>query len=937
MSRIRRRRSAFWLFAHLVVIASTPPSPSPVLGSEPPAAAVYRDGFDTSEPSWKVSADSTQAVNLRSRRRSEQLVHEGSRAEVVQLFATQRGGIAYLEQAVPPALVFDELTASVWLRSSRPGMQVGVRIVFPQQIDPRTSVPLTADFWGETYTNSQRWQQLRCRTNDDEIRKLLGRVRAQVTPVIETADIDAHGMSVDRVILRHSIEAGDSEYVLDALELSPYIDPASNGAGIVQAGVEQEVVSPVTMGDGHLLRDGRPLYPVFTRYHGEPLNRLRQAGFNLVMIPAHDDLPLLKSLAEAGLGAICEPPALKVRPSEETGDEAYNVGLPRFGAETENILMWHLGTEVRPEALASVRAAASAVRDADRYRRPILVDVQGNVRDFHRAVDVVGYSKHTMQTSVSPQDYFRFLQQESLASLRGKPTLTWVFPEPNPANFSNRPADAVPPQLEPEQIWMQVYAAIGAGAKGIGYWGHQPLTDDSPAGIERRHAITLANLQLFLLRDWLATGRVQGLAAVRLGTTRAPVPPGAMQSLLGAFDKAQANTGARDALDAVVKVPVIQCDLGLLILPQWLEPNGQFQPGPMRAKDVHIQLTGVGSFVHAWEVTTTGIFAHKLKVDAGEITLQQLDQAAAIIIPTDTTTVDALQRDVAAVRGAAAEAWIGLAEMKLKRVVGVHDQLLPLELKPDADGDALLSAARRWLHDGQRHLQAGQTDAARIAALEVLRLTRIVQRAHWDHAAGAVSTPVASPYTICFTTLPDFWRMAQIMGRARVRPDNLMRAGGFESWDNLLAADWKHHVLDEADGVETLIGLKNDGVKGNCLRLAARPTSAEDAPAVLDEPPIVFVSEPVSVESGQVLHIRGYVRIDSPVASGRDGLMLYDSLSGSVGAVRWMSGAPTGQWLPFEVMRPAQTSGEMRLTIELSGFGDVRIDELQVTVLEPGA
>ncbi|MFV0443892.1 MAG: hypothetical protein ACK5Q5_10005 [Planctomycetaceae bacterium] len=916
-------------------------------------AADFRDGFESESPTWKVSADGNNATQLRDRERTSQLVHEGSRAEMVRVHSARRGGTLYLEQTVPPALVFDELTASVWVRCNRPGLQLGVRIVFPSQVDPRSETKqlLTADFWGESCLNTHRWQRLSCRTTDAEVRQLLSRLRSQIGGALATTDIDTHGMSVDQVLLRHALEAGESEYALDTLQLSPFIDPAANGTEIVQTKAEQAIVAPVTMGDGRLLRDGRPYFPVFTRYHGEPLEQLRQSGFNLMLIPKYDDLPLLKSLEQAGLGAMCEPPALQVKPPEQTGDVAYNVGLPRFTADTNNILMWHLGADVSPEALASVRAASNAVRDADRYRRPILVDVQGNIREFHRTVDVVGYSKHAMQTSLGPQEYFQFLQRESLAALRGKPTFTWVFTEPNPANLENRAAEAIQPQLEPEQIWMQVYAAIGAGAKGIGYWTRDEFTQDTPAAIERRQATTLANLQLYLLRDWLATGKVHGLAPVRLGSTANVVRQGMTSGLVGSFNKLLAKPGPADALELQVQVPIIQCQHGLLILPQWLEQDGQFQPGPMRAEDVRIQLRGMGLVTHAWEVTTTDILAHNLRVDDGgsggpELTLKRLDQTAAIVIPTDPRVIDQMRQEVQAIRETAANAWVNLAEMKLRRVVAVHDLLMSLELQPSqdsnaslraaADSDAQLSAARRWLHEAQRQHQQGNFDATRVASEEVLRLTRIVQRQHWERAVQAVSSPIASPYTICFTTLPDFWRMTQTLSRARISQNNLMRAGSFEHWDALLAAGWQYHALSEGDGVETLIELNSGGAIGNCLRLAARPTDPENAPVVLDRAPIVYLSEPIPVESGQVVHIIGKVRIDSPVTNSRNGLMLYDNMSGSVGALRWMDGTPTNRWLPFELLRPVQSSGELRLTLELTGFGDVRFDEIQINTMTPG-
>lgn len=912
--------------------------------AEAPAVAAHREDFESPNVSGRVSAEQTDGARLRSHTRTSQIAHDGRSAELLQIDAVQRGGRLYLEYATPPALVFDELQARLWLRANRPGMQIGVRIVFPRQVNPQTGHALTADLWGDVYSSTHRWQLLACRTGDDAVRQLLTRLRHQYTAALPTADLDMHGMYVDRVVLAQAVEAGASEYAVDSLELAPLIDPASNGAEIVQAGAEQEVVAPVTMGDGRLLRHGRPLFPVFTPYHDEPLELLRQSGFNLVWIPRCDDQALLAALAEQGLGAMAEPPALDVRPPDATGDVSYSVGLPRFTSASDNVVMWHLGSEVPAQGLASVRAAANAVRDADPLRRPIMVDVSGAVREFHRAVDVVGFSKHSIQTTTTPQDYLAYLQQEMLQALRGKPTCTWIFTEPNRAQLQNRPPSAIPPQLEPEQIWMQVYAALGAGVKALGYWRLSAFDDPSPAGVERRHAVTLANLQMHLLRDWLATGKVVELAPVRLGTTRPLLKPGFGSTLVSPFGRLAGNTGPVDALDANIRAPVLRCDAGLLILPQWLEPDGQYQPGPMAAVDVHILLRGIGEVTHAWEVTTTGIQPHELKVDEAsggtEITIARLDQLAAIIIPMDPSVVDELRREVAGIRETAAAAWVELAQAKLERVQSVHDVLQELAPKRVADGDYILAEARRELKTARAQLDRQGYEAARVHAELVLKLTRQVQRAHWEQAARTFASPAATPYSVCFSTLPDFWRLMQALGRGHPLAESQLRGGSFENWDSIFAAGWRYDAA-EAPTV-TLIELAGDGASGRCLRLAARPDPPQDSPQPVSRSPITFLTHPIPVFSGQIVHVKGLVRIDVPVSGSADGLRIYDNLYGAVGGLRWPARAPVGTWQPFELIRPIQTSTDLQLTLELTGYGDVRIDELQVTLIDvpsavPGA
>jgi hypothetical protein len=208
--------------------------------------------------------------------------------------------------------------------------------------------------------------------------------------------------------------------------------------------------------------------------------------------------------------------------------------------------------------------------------------------------------------------------------------------------------------------------------------------------------------------------------------------------------------------------------------------------------------------------------------------------------------------------------------------------------------------------------------------------------AHWENAARTVASPVSTPYTISFQTLPDFWRLMQSVGRGRPSADNLLPGGHFENWDNILyPGGWSRETPGSTEQIRTALELSTGGVSGRCLRLAAWAVDSRNPPLALDAPPLRLSSPPLPVYSGQIVHIRGQVQIEVPVTGDPDGLRVYDNLSGTVGALRWGSDAPRGRWLPFELLRPVQRSGELQVTIELCGLGDVRLDELQVKTITP--
>jgi hypothetical protein len=377
----------------------------------------------------------------------------------------------------------------------------------------------------------------------------------------------------------------------------------------------------------------------------------------------------------------------------------------------------------------------------------------------------------------------------------------------------------------------------------------------------------------------------------------------------------------------------------MLVLPQWLEPGGQYQPGSMYAEDVRFVVRAAQPGVQAWEVTTTGIHPYLLRtrgVSGGEeVQLQRLDQFAAIVLTNDVALIDELKRETAAIRQAAGESWVALARAKLNRVQRVHAELQELSPKKIKNADFVLAEATRDLRSAEAALARGDCDGARVSGSRVLRLTRQVQRAHWEQAARLMASPVSTPYTVSFQTLPDFWRLMQDIGRARPGEENLLPGGDFEEWGTIIGSAWGREVARENPVFSVAVELHPDGASGRALRLAAKATEPESPPITVPETPVRFVTPPMPVFSGQTVHISGKVWIETPVTAHPDGFMLYDNLSGPVGALRWRDDAPVRKWLPFELLRPVQHSGELQLTIELLGLGDVRLDELKVTTLTP--
>jgi hypothetical protein len=312
------------------------------------------------------------------------------------------------------------------------------------------------------------------------------------------------------------------------------------------------------------------------------------------------------------------------------------------------------------------------------------------------------------------------------------------------------------------------------------------------------------------------------------------------------------------------------------------------------------------------------------------VVLKDFDQHAAIVMTSDLSKIEELRRHVSLVAKDAATASVALATAKIGRVEKTH-----LELQPVApalpEATRTLQYARQYLRQADDDLVGGRYDESRRKAQKALALTRHVQRAYWEQAVRRLSSPVASPHAICFQTLPEHWRMLKRMERQRSSGgENLLRSGSFEDQDAVQTQWTMRSELSE----RVPVALNTKSAEGRySLALTAQPVS--ERPGPVDDPLVTLLSPAVPVRTGQLVQITGKVLIPRDLVGSTEGLVVYDTLKGSVGAHRFRKASPPGKWQSFEIYRDVLSSGDLKLVFELRGWGEAWIDDLKVTALEP--
>jgi hypothetical protein len=922
-------------------------------------AADFHAGFDEPETSWTARFDPA-ALKKVQHRRHRHLTVKGAGSEYLLFEAGRSGGTATLELPIPATRVIDEFALTLNLRSNRTGIALGLRVVLPQEKDPATGEPLSIIIPGDVYSTPQKWQVLKATTLERQVRERIVLLRAR----LNNPNLDLTNLSVNRVVLLADLAPGQTEIIIDELKCGPMVATTGEIRGAANE-AEASALKPIAeMQLDRLTVDGKPFFPRLVAWHDEPLESLRDAGVNLVWIPSEAEPATLQKLQELGLWAAATPPQV-------TGDDglplkAREAAMVPFPDSTSPILIWNLGTRIPPSAKDEIQNWIDQIRTADRrLKRPIMLDVSGNEKVYSRLAPMLGTSRHVVHTTFSFKDYRNWLAQRRKLSRSGSFLWTWVQTEAAPAHIDWRAAGVhAPVVVEPEQIRLQTYAALASGCRGVGFWKTSPLAgavtegedEAMPGDQERRLILTQLNYELELIGPALATGSVVTHQPFEVKPQKIPKPS---QRALDNMGKAEQDALLRaydddlrrlDLIKDELEATILATEFGTLVLPVWYEKDSQFVPGQLAANDATIVVPGANQSAAAWEVSTTGIRSLNKELGPGGLRIQlpKFDQTAIILVTANREVVAQLRDRIALMAPRSAETIKALARAKYDRVVRVNEELQQLGMVQH-DAAKLLSRAGTLLNEAEQAFASQDFRACRDAAENSMQLVRVLQRGHWNDAVRNLSSPLSSPHTISFQTLPSHWKMISQIGRSSLNDTNLLRSGDFEDRDTMFVEGWRNSQRSP-EGVRTLAELFPAAQQGKySLRMLAemrkpaeKPVEEEvvdqkkakpdPPPAVLNDAPVIVSTPQITVRSGQILHISGWIRVVTPPTSTLDGVMVYDTLLGTAGAVRWNR---TNGWQRFEILREVRESGPIKVQLALTGLGEVQFDDLRVVPHAP--
>ncbi len=938
-------------------------------------ASIHRNGFGGRDPFW-APADSNIKYDEKAHKISDEHCKNAPTSEYIKIEANPPAGaidaeFVHYSYDTPPAPISDRVTASVWVKSYRAGVQLRARVVLPKEKDPKNpDAPLTTLLLGDSYRNVRQWQPLTMGNVEESLRKHMPVLHARVGRAV-----DPTGAYIDRLLVNVYAGPGITEVWLDDLEIGPVRNDPNKPVGLpvsrTPGGTAARTTAlpkarTVEFRDGLVKIDGDPFFMLAIRHTDTPLKTLRDASFNTVWFPAETAPETIEEAVRQGFWIVPSVPLppgnLEPQPRNDTVSlerEANRVAdfLRRF-LSTDAVLMWDLGGGRTSEEVARVARTASAVREVD-PRRPRGVDLWDGFQNYSSYVDAVGTHRWPLFTSLELTAYKDWLAQRKSLTAPGKLTWTWVqthLPDWYIRSVAGK-ADVAkfddPVGPHPEQIRILTYLSLAAGNRGIGYWSDRFLAN-THHGRDRLLELAMLNTEIEMLKPVLfATSE----PAKWVSTS-----------------------------DSNVQAAILRGPKEVVVLPIWLGAGTQYTPaqGALSSLSVTVPLVPDGAI--PWLVSPVRVTELKdVKRVAGgtRITIPEFDLTAAVVFTSDLKLDGKIVRWQDHTRYRVGELAARWAEQQAieqyNKTLAIHGRITQAGGPDIPEASALLSRSQKYVANCKEYLETKQWDMAFREARRAQRPLRVLMHEHWRKAVEPLDTPTSSPYAVSFYSLPLHWQLAKDVASSRPG-GTALPYGRFElsgsppeqgaAVSSLPGWSTRQSILDPVAAVASIVNSRGIEDKppphvaavptrftsprfdtpreenrirpelGNqCLKLEISQKAKKDragnplpAPQALERAFLAVDSPAADLPPGSLARVSFWVKIPSPIQASADGVVVYDSAGGEPLSVRLTS---TAGWQKFHLYRRVPESGKLAITFALTGIGTAYFDDVKIEPMVP--
>lgn len=656
-------------------------------------------------------------------------------------------------------------------------------------------------------------------------------------------------------------------------------------------------------------------------YNGEPLEFLLKLGFNTVWISREPSPEFLIKARETGIKVICPPPnprQLREAGAQEDGSSRFSDQLTptdELFALYDSVLLWDLGSNRVFANREYTEEWKKLVRSGDRMRRPFICHAESGIYDYSMIVDILIMRREPLLTTTEFRDYAEWQKGYQRLARAGTPVWSTVQTQPDPRLLAQWELSggggesSMAGAVSFEQMQVLTRLALANGSHGILFTSNTPLTNDDPETRYRATALELLNLELMMIDEWFAKGRLGGII--------------------------ESN---RPEMSCVM----IESSKSRLLLPVWNEVGSQYVIGTSASQNVEFRIP-VPITYGAWILVPGGSIPLSKRQKAGgrQILLQEAN-LGSIVFLTQDPDISHLMADRArryGRRGAALAAQ--LARMQLEATESVLQNLQYSQETgaiPDLQIDrrslvslpetqTLLGGVRKDIQFCQVLIDSHDYSEAYMQASRATQGLRLTQRNLWIEATRSDGNRSLFPVSTSFATIPHYISTINRLNRAGLGENRLV-GGDAESPELWGRSGWsphKHTMVGFSTNVMFSAKFAHSGQRS--LQLSVGPDNPLQPLVQVETAPLWVTSPGMAVHGGEMICVNGWVNVPQKLGGTSDGLTIVDTIGGEALALRFDD---TVGWKEFTFYRYVPHEGEYRLFFLLGGLGDAFIDDISV-------
>lgn len=871
------------------------------LQAQPPAPSnVHRDGFEQGVAVWRSGVADAPYKEL-YHILDDKVAHTGQRSEQIRI-AAQPGSHIYYWYALPKAEIIEDIKISVWLRANRPGLKLGARVVLPKERNAKNlDQPVTLLLTGDTYGLSGEWQQLWLRNPRKELAAQAMLLSGEVGHKVNT-----DGAYLDQLHLNLYSGPGEILAWIDDLEINPVLalnSTDNRGSMPVSATPMKSTAPSVLLTRNKLVVSKQPYFMRGIRFtDAGSLKTLRETGFNTLWVDSKTPEATLTAAAREGFWLIPElrPPAgglASLTPLSLRNE------MDRF-PRSDHVLAWQLSGE---SGLTSEQAdiVSKSLRGSRGQGQLYSGSVWNGYRQYSQHLEMIGVHRWPLLTTLNPTDYRDWLVSRTRLAQPDAYFWTWVqthVPDQTRTLLTGMQKSKDQPDYGPNpgQIKLMSYMALSAGYRGLGFWADGSLNDER-LGKARKMELALLNQQFSLLEPYLAT-----MQDVNWIKTR----------------------------DARIHCAILRCEGGFIVLPIWTAPTNQFVLEACHIKNLQLVVPGVPLDSQIFEVVPGDLRSVQHRRVAGgiELTLPEFSLCTALLCTSDTNMIGNLQQKAQQTARQSAQQAYDAAREELTTVEAVHEQLKAMGIDRPYDVQ-LREQAYKQLQESFQSFSRGNLTDHRLsyeASLRSGQYVRQLMRNHWEFTVKGLSSPVSSPYTLSYYSLPKYYEWLKQTNQSQLS-GNLLRDGDCESAPGAAPSGWNvtKDTIDEVNLSEVRVA-ESPHEGGQCWKLSIVAKEPAYAPEALERTFLVVSTPPIALPPGTTVKLTGWYRIPEPIKASADGLLIYDSAGGEALGIRLYQSA---KWKKLETYRQVPASGQISMSVALTGIGVAYFDDLKIETI----